>query len=179
MKSFLLGLLLFFHLESFGQADTTSRVEGYIVASDWKERGLVLGVNFTKFLYGEIGHYRSYVYEVGGFPIESTLINYGAEFSYFDKLIVAPKIQARIHVFIFNASLSSIFYTDITNDYSLKIRPEMGIGLYNLDINYGYNIGILNNEFKQVNKHVICLRYYLNCKKKILHEYDSDGKKYQ
>lgn len=159
-----------------GQSDTTN-VGGEIVSSEWKDRGLTVGIDFGQYFYGEIGHFRNYVYEVGGFPMSSQMMNYGCEFSYYDKLIVAPKVQGRVHLYFFNASAAALLYTDISDNYSFKIRPEIGVGLWNFDINYGYNIGVVNNDFRNINKHNIGLRYYWKLKRKHLHEFDREGNK--
>ncbi len=178
IKQYFLPILMICFLQShvFSQSDST-KYYPEVISSDWNERGLSIGFDFSKFLFAEIGHYRSYVWEAGGFPTLSMLMNYGCELSYIDNVIIAPKIQGRIHAYFFNASLTALYYTDIFDKYALKLRPEIGLGLWNFDVNYGYNIGIAKNEFEKVNKHVICLRYYLNLKKKYLNEYDRDGNK--
>ncbi|TLX74562.1 hypothetical protein E9993_11595 [Labilibacter sediminis] len=156
---------------------TDTIFDGHVVSSDWIDHGIVIGIDFSKNLYGEIDYYRSYIWEAGGFPTLSTTMNYGAEFSYFDKFVLAPKIQGRIHAYFFNASLAAICYSDFKKDYAIKLRPEIGIGLWNIDINYGYNIDIYKNGFDQYNRHVVTLRYYLKLHRKHLNEYDRNGNK--
>jgi hypothetical protein len=132
------------------------------VSSDWIDHGLIFGIDFSKYLYGEIDYYRIYIWEAGGPPFLSAIINCGVEFSYFDKLVLAPKIQVRFHAFFFNTSLSALCYTNLNQDYAVKLRPEIGISLSSFDINYGYNIGLYKNGFNQFNRHVVSLRYYLS-----------------
>jgi hypothetical protein len=73
--------------------------------------------------------------------------------------------------------LTSLCYTDLGKDYAIKLRPEIGIGLWNLDINYGYNIGLYRNGFEQFNKHIVTIRYYFRLHRKYLNEYDRNGNK--
>ena len=151
--------------------------DGHTVSSDWIDQGIVFGVDFSKYLYGEIDYYRSSIKEFGGFPTLSATMNYGAEFSYIDKFVFAPKIQGRVHIYFFNASLTAICYSDLGENYSVNIRPEIGIGLWNIDINYGYNIGIYKNEFEQYNRNVVTIRYYHKLHRKHLNYYDRNGNK--
>ena len=157
------------------QSDTI--FSGEVVSSDWIDHGVAVGIDFSKYLYGELNYYRSYIWEAGGFPSSSSTTNFGAEFSYFDKFVVAPKIQGRIHAYFFDASLAALYYTDLRNNYAIKLRPEIGLSLWNVDINYGYNIGIYKNGFEQFNRHVISLRYYIRLHRKHLNEYDRNGNK--
>ncbi|MBG8555553.1 hypothetical protein [Hymenobacter guriensis] len=141
-----------------------------------RETGVVLGLNYSRYLFGEVGYFRSSVYEMGGFEMNSTTLSAGSEFSYVDRLLVAPKVQARVQLFFLQASLAPILYTDF-KQASLKLRPEIGLGLYNGGLSYGYNAGIVNNSFHGINKHVFTARYFLTRKRKTLHEYDQKGRK--
>ncbi|MDA9261904.1 hypothetical protein N9P38_00935 [Flavobacteriales bacterium] len=169
---------LFISLNLSSQIDLNSSdtvFDGHVVSSDWIDKGVTIGVNYSHYLYGEIDFYKSNIWEAGGFPVVSNTMNYGIEFSYLEDLIVAPKIQGRLHAYFFNTSLSILYYSDLKNSYALKLRPEIGLGLWNIDINYGYNIGLFKNGFEKSNKHVISLRYYLNLNRKYLNEYDRNG----
>ncbi|MEH0153070.1 hypothetical protein V6R21_02930 [Limibacter armeniacum] len=156
--------------------DTTS-FNGEVTSSDWIDHGLTIGINFSHYLYGEVDYYKSYIWEAGGFPTLSTTMNYGLEFSYLDNLILAPKIQGRVHAYFFNASLAALCYSNLKNDFAIKLRPELGLGLWNIDINYGYNIGVYKENFNKANKHVIALRYYIGLHRKHLNQYDRNGNK--
>ncbi len=154
---------------------TDTVFNGQVVSSDWIDNGLTVGIDFSKYLYGDLGYYRSDIWELGGFPVLSTTMIYGAEFSKFDQFVIAPKVQGRIHAYFFNASLTGLCYTDLQGKYSFRLRPEIGLGLWNLDINYGYNIGIYSNDFSRINKHVIGIRYYIKLHRKYGDEYDRHG----
>lgn len=156
---------------------SVSKFNGDVMSSDWTDHGLTIGVDFHNYLNGEIGYYKSDIWEAGGFPTSSTTMNYGVEFSYNNQLILAPKIQARVHAYFFNASISGIYYTDLGQNSALKLRPEVGVGLWNLDINYGYNIGLFKTGLNNYNKHVFTIRYYIKIFRKHGNEYDINGNK--
>jgi len=105
----------------------------------------------------------------------SSTMNYGTEFAYNNELILAPKIQGRFHITFFNTSLAALFYSNLNKKYAFKIRPEIGVGLWKFDLNYGYNIGIITNNLSSINKHIFSFRYYFNLKKKYLNEFDQEG----
>ena len=172
-KSIPFFLILFLSNSVVAQSDTI--YDGHTVSSDWMDRGIAVGLNYGNYLFGEVGYYSSYVWEAGGFPTLSTTMNYGFEFSHIDNFILAPKVQARVHAYFFNGSLSALFYTDFNQGYAVKLRPEFGVGLYNFDINYGYNIGVYNDNFDRANKHMITIKCYLNFHRKNLNEYDRNG----
>jgi hypothetical protein len=172
-KTFSLFSILFFSSSLTAQTDTI--FDGHVISSDWVDQGISAGFNYGNYMFGEAGYYRSYVWEAGGFPTLSSTMNYGLEFSHIDNLILAPKVQGRIHAYFFNGSLSALCYADFNLGYAIKLRPEIGIGLWNLDINYGYNIGIYNDNFDLTNKHMISIKYYIKLYRKILNEFDSNG----
>lgn len=159
---------------SFGQIDTVE-YQPEVVSSNWRDLGVAMGINGGKYLYGEIGLYRSSVLEVGGFPLASNTLQIGTEFSYFDGLVLAPKVMIRAQYIIVNTCLSALFYTNLNNGYAIKLRPEFGFGLYNFEINYGYNLNIYKNNFERSNKHVVSVRYRLKFNRKYLAEYDREG----
>jgi len=177
----LLGIFLLLYSSLSAQNESiqqdTTFFNGEVTSSDWIDHGITVGVDFSRYLYGEVDYYRSFIWEAGGFPSLSSTMNYGIEFSYLDNLILAPKIQGRVHAYFFNASLTALCYTDLKNDFAIKLRPEIGIGLWNIDINYGYNIGLYKENFNTTNRHVIALRYYIRLHRKHLNEYDRNGNK--
>lgn len=76
---------------------------------------------------------------------------------------------------ISSAGFVPIVYTDFS-EYALKLRPEIGLGLYNCGLTYDYNMGVINNDFEGVNKHVFFFKYYVAKKRNTLNEYDQSGK---
>ena len=177
IKRFLAAIILIIN-PFYSPAQTTPAYHPETASSDRRETGVVLGLNYSRYLFGEVGYFRSHVYEMGGLETNSSTLAYGGEFSYVDRLIVAPKLQARVQLFFLQASLSPILYTDFRQS-SLKLRPEIGLGLYNGGVTYGYNVGIINSTFQGINKHVFTVRYFLTHKRKLLHAYDQKGKKMQ
>ena len=152
-----------------------SPVNSKEVSSDsWKERGLLVGGNFSRYAFAEVGHYRNYIYRMGALPIYSTSLMYGCEVSYLDQLIIAPKVQARAHLYFFDVSIAPILYTDFSAT-SFVLRPEAGVGNHHFDINYGYNARLTNNNFEKLNRHLFSLRYYFLFRKRGHHEYNRQG----
>ncbi len=107
-----------------------------------------LGVSRGNFFCGEGGG--------GGFGITSAV-----EYNPFAK-IVAPKLNVWMNGYFFlaggNIGLNGIYYVsgDKTN---FVIRPEIGLGLLKVFLNYGYNIH-LADDFPGINKHTFTLTYY-------------------
>lgn len=176
MTQRLLAVILFIVSSFCSHAQVTPAHRPEVASSDRRETGVVLGLSYFRYLFGEVAYFRSHVYETGGFETNSSTLTYGSEFSYVDRLVVAPKVQARVQLYFLQASLTPIFYTDFKQT-SLKLRPEIGLGLYNGGVAYGYNVGITNGAFQGVNKHVFTVRYYLARQRKVLHEYDQQGNK--
>ena len=169
------SLCFYLFLPSQCIAQTDSPITSKSAASiEWGDQGTALGLHFGRYTYGELGYYKSRVWAATA-PISSTSMNYGIEFSKLEEWIIAPKIQARMSWYWFNGSLSLLYYTN-WEQYALKVRPELGIGFYNVDINYGYNIGLAKNELNQINTHTLSMRYYLKWKRTYLQEYDVNGR---
>ncbi|NMM47613.1 hypothetical protein [Marinigracilibium pacificum] len=180
LATLLLSLLIFSYHTLLAQNTTikhdTTSFAGEVTSSEWIDHGIISGINYSQYLFGEVGYYKSHIFEAGGFPTLSKTMIYGSEFSHIDELIIAPNIQGRIHAYFFNTGLAALCYSDLNSEFAIKLRPEIGLGLWNFDINYGYNINIYSENFTRANKHVFALRYYLNLKRKRLIEYDRNGK---
>ncbi len=147
------------------------------MSSDWIEQGLVVGVQQGRFLYGEIGYHRTYKYELSHLPTFSASWSIGSEFSYFNELIVAPKIHGKLHLFFLYVGFNYIHYTNLSKAHALRIRPEVGFGSSFMNVNYGLNVGIKNEGTLSVNRHMIVLRLYIPVYKKLIGEYDKHGNK--
>ncbi|ANQ48589.1 hypothetical protein MY04_1212 [Flammeovirga sp. MY04] len=63
-----------------------------------------------------------------------------------------------------NIGLNLVNYTDFKNN-SLRFRPEIGAGLWEFRIVYGYNFAITNREFEGINTHNFTLNLMLRVKK--------------
>lgn len=179
LKTGILFLLVLTFGISVSSAQTASApkdsLNNGITGSEWRSRGLILGGHVFKYAYGELGYFSSVIKKDRGVPTLATSTSYGLEFSYFDKLVVAPKIQKHLYTYLINMSLSALCYTDVNSSYALKIRPELGFGLWNLNISYGYNVGVFKKGILPVNTHVVSIRYYLNLNKKHLSDFSSHG----
>ena len=61
--------------------------------------------------------------------------------------------------------MNMIYYTDLVKG-TLRLRPEVGIGLSRIKLVYGYNIPLTEKMFEKVNKHNVCLHVLLGLKRK-------------
>lgn len=175
---FFSALMLFgFAVRSQDSTYSDTTFSGHITSSDWIDHGIVLGGNWGKSLYGELGYSRNYVAEFGGFPLFSTTTNFGTEFSYYDDFILAPKIQASMNIALIRTGLSALCYTNFKGDYSIKLRPEIGLGLYPLNITYAYNLNIYKQSLEPISTHMVSLQIYLRVKQNRIGEYDQNGNK--
>lgn len=149
--------------------------QGEVVSSTWNEQGLAVGSAIAKYPYLELGYYRASVSEAGGLPSFASTLSIGTEMSYHEDMIIAPKIQARLSLLSGNISLATLYYTNLKNQHSLKLRPEISVGLFYFDIGYAYTVGILDQGLEKVSRHQLILRFYKPLKKTNLQEYDREG----
>ena len=57
--------------------------------------------------------------------------------------------------------ISAIWYTNGTEN-SLRVRPEIGIGMGPIKVTYGYNIPFFNRDFEGVNTHTISAAFLID-----------------
>ena len=117
---------------------------------------------------------KSHVIELGGYPIGSATANLSSEFWFDDDLVLGPKAQLRMHVYMFDFGLSAIHYVS-ESKYSTRLRPEVGFGTHRFGLNYGYNFRIIDGDLDRVSSHVVVLRYFLRLKREFTGEYDRFG----
>lgn len=177
LLSLCLCLFFCFYSENVSaQNDSATAVDTgftHITASEWLDQGMTVGLSFNKYLYGEIGYHRSLISEFSGFPVGAVTMNYATEFSYIDGWVLAPKVQGRVHGYLVDVSLAALCYTDLESEYSVRLRPEIGFGLWFFDVSYGYNIGIYTEGFESLNKNVFSVRCYIPFHRKYTQYHDS------
>ena len=131
---------------SFGLVHSIQAVGNW--AFEFDNMFLGLGLSRANFVNGE----------GGGMGYGTTL---ALEYNPFQK-IVAPKVNIWITGNIFflggNLGLSGVYYLkdDKTN---FVLRPEIGIGLIKVFLNYGYNF-FLDTRISSIEKHTLTLSYY-------------------
>ncbi|MDH6309144.1 hypothetical protein M2451_001715 [Dysgonomonas sp. PFB1-18] len=126
-----------------------------------KAISIIGGYNVWKYHFLEIGLAANELNQVGHTPVGFTY--YASSEIKIDKdIIIGPKVG-----FWFGGGLafggSLIYYTDFHNS-SLRIRPEIGIGLDRMKVTYGYNIALTNKNFNGINKHNINFAFLIGIK---------------
>ncbi len=166
-------LLTGYQIQAYGQNDTThiqniNTVTQADSVYGWETKswGIVAGMNYSCKLTGEIGYGKA---RYGVIVHHWYMSNYyfGSEFTIHDKkVILAPKASYWINGGSAGMALglSLINYTDFSTS-SLKIRPEIGIGLGKFKAVYGYNIPTFNKDFAGIGKHNFNLVVYFDLKK--------------
>lgn len=83
-----------------------------------------------------------------------------------NKLLIGPKIGCWASGGIGPCSmgLNLIYYTDFKGS-SLRFRPEIGVGMWNFKLVYGYNVAITNKDFNGINKNNLSLAIAFGLKK--------------
>lgn len=119
---------------------------------------LMIGYNGVKYQFAEIGIgvNRYCVPPPPKFDppmmIVSTTYFAGSEFMLDKKPTIAPKIGIYITGFV-AFGLNAVYYMN-TGGQSLRLRPEIGLGMGSFKLTYGYNIAVTNKEFYRLNKNV-------------------------
>lgn len=113
---------------------------------------VLTGYNFWSNHYAELGivhnqHGRAGTHLSAWAYFFSTEIRSGKE------LIIGPKAGAWISggSSALAIGINMVCYTDF-EEYSLRIRPELGIGFGIWKVVYGYNIPITNKDFEGINR---------------------------
>lgn len=152
------GILFTGYSCAYGQDSSIVSKDNYW-GRTFKRTELVFAINWqgnwkdeTKLLrYLEIGFAKS-IHEGGRHGPVSFGI-YLSEEIYFqqDSSVFGTKFGAYTH-WLFDLGFATIIYTDFEN-ISLKLRPELGVGMGSFRAVIGYNVPTVNNNaFKQMSK---------------------------
>ena len=82
----------------------------------------------------------------------------GVEYNFQNK-ILAPKISYGGGALIFNYRLNALYYMTSEKKYP-AFRPEIGVGLYRVQVSFGRNIFFKNMNLETINKWCISAYYY-------------------
>ena len=84
-----------------------------------------------------------------------------------NKCVIGPKVGAWASGGAGAISIGAnvIYYTDFHN-FTLKFRPEIGVGIRRARIVYGYNLSLINKNFEGISNHVIGINYLIRVHKK-------------
>lgn len=136
------------------------REGGYQFCRTEKSIGIVPEIQGTKHLFFGLGLSRANFThgEGGGNGFGTTL---AIECNPINK-VIAPKLNvwATGYVLIFggNIGLNCIYYIQ-NGQRNFVLRPEIGLGLIKVYLNYGYNLFLKDNS-AGINKHTLTLSYY-------------------
>ncbi|SMC53088.1 hypothetical protein [Moheibacter sediminis] len=124
-----------------------------------KHIGVLASFNQGRYSFGEIG--MSFLrHTLVGHHSFSSAYFFSSEFRLGDKLIVGPKIG------VWSAGgmggtafgLNMMYYTDF-DDGAFVLRPEIGFGMFNFKLVYGYNWNLTNKDFREINTHFAGITY--------------------
>ena len=156
MKLILPVALIFFAI-SFGRAQNTSRL-----TYKWKRHfGVTTGMSCGKYLYGEAGLGFFMIYDndiLSFFPQDGFGVNTSVEFTHVEKFISVPKIQIHGSFKGFTAAASVLHYIEDGFQNQFVFRPEIGYGLVNFHVTYGYNFDLNQSSFFRKNLHCVNLK---------------------
>ncbi len=126
---------------------------------------LLTGYSFWGDHYGEIGIARNSYGIVGTHPTASCLF-VSSEIRIGRGTLIGPKIGGWLGGGAGGVALGAnmICYTDFS-EYSLCLRPEIGLGFWRFKMTYGYNIALNNKEMEGVNRSCISLAFLFGLRK--------------
>lgn len=178
MKNCLLLIFTFISLSIFGQNSTTTKSKGTtLFGIELKNSkhgviwdplnynyegdvvtGAMLGLHGNIYPMIELGYFRykapeAFVYAQG--------MNMSVEAYFIKEPILAPKLSFWYHVFIYNLGVSIPYYFNMNGESSLRIRPEIGFGIFRFKATYSANIAITNKDMDHVGSHFLSLIYYI------------------
>lgn len=165
MKGFLTIILFIFCAISplFGQLEIDSTLNKSVKPINLdKNISILTGINFWGNFYGElgVGVYRN---RQSGYHFAGLAYFVSNEIKIDDKILIGPKAGVWIGGGL-AVGLNLVYYTDF-DESSLRFRPEIGMGLGNVKIVYGYNIPLTNKNFDRINKSNIGIAVMFGVKK--------------
>lgn len=151
-------------LRCFAQipVDTTANVDTnrvfYKYAIDQKQYiSILTGYHYRKSHFAELGIAVNRYGRKGRHPVAWAYF-VSSEVKLDKKTIIGPKIGAWMAggQSAMALGINLIYYTDFEQS-SLRLRPEIGIGLGRFKVFYGYNIPLTNKDFEGINRNVFGL----------------------
>lgn len=155
MKTTFFFINLFLATQAFSQTDTV--VQQKYIPSVSQHVSILAGYSFWHYHNIEIGVASNTFSTVGHHAYTSAY--YVSSEVFIDRNpIIGPKIGGWISGGVGAMALggSLIYYTDFDQG-TLRLRPEIGMGIGAVKLTYGYNIPLANRSFNRINTHVISL----------------------
>ena len=125
---------------------------------------LMTGYSYGKYSYADIGFAKLSSTTLGNHPFSSAYFA-STEIKLGDKFIIGPKIGiwAAGGSGAIAIGLNMIYYTDFDNS-TLVFRPEIGFGIQNFKLVYGYNANLTNYRLDRINKNLVGLTFCFKLK---------------
>ncbi|MBL7807729.1 MAG: hypothetical protein JNN28_07945 [Saprospiraceae bacterium] len=135
-------------------ADTTLGVYRYRGTDQKQYISILTGYHYRKSHFAELGIAVNRYGRKGRHPVAWAYF-VSSEVKLDKQPIIGPKIGAWAAggQSIMALGINLIYYTDFEQS-SLRLRPEIGIGLGRFKVFYGYNIPITNRDFEGINRNV-------------------------
>ncbi|PTX63670.1 hypothetical protein C8N46_101272 [Kordia periserrulae] len=127
--------------------------------------GIVLGVHGARETMFEIGYFH-YQWGSAGYGDVGKGYAISTEHYINDKYIIAPKIAGFSNLWGINLGAGAVWYFDMENNNSFRVRPEIGYGDRKIKLTYAFNMAITNKDMPNVSKHMLSAVYFLNFNKK-------------
>lgn len=152
MRCILVVIIELFSLAAFAQRDSAGIPTNFLE----KDISLLLGYNLGSYHFPEIGFAFNERSIAGHHPFAKAVyasceIRAGA-----GKPVIGPKIGAWIGggAAGMTIGIATIGYTDF-DAFTLRLRPEIGIGFDLFKVTYGYNVPLSKADFMRVNRHQV------------------------
>lgn len=112
-------------------------------------------------MFGELSLFSELRTEMGAILFFTNGYNVGMEFSYLNGPIIAPKVGWRAEFVVFQIGASALWFTDLNSHAAFAFKPEIGIGLPEFELVYGYNWKLYDEGLGNLNTHTLSLRINL------------------
>ena len=157
----LLYILTIIAFSSQAQETDTTKLKDIILKRSFC---LLTGYSLGTYSYADFGFSKNSNTTVGYHPFSSAYFA-STEIKLGDKLIIGPKIGAWIAggSSAMVIGLNMIYYTDFDNG-NLVFRPEIGFGVNNFKLVYGYNANLTKDRLNRINKNLVGLTYCFKLK---------------
>ena len=163
MKNKILSLFILTSIAFFSKAQVTDTTKHKDVILK-RSFCLLTGFSLGTYSYADIGVSKNSNTTIGYHPFSSAYFA-STEIKLSDKVIIGPKIGGWIAggSSAMVIGLNMIYYTDFDNG-SLVFRPEIGFGVKNFKLVYGYNANLTRNRLDRINKNLVGLTYCFKLK---------------
>ncbi|HEX2628423.1 MAG TPA: hypothetical protein VHM26_05420, partial [Chitinophagaceae bacterium] len=156
MKLIAVLFSVLFCINTYSQ-DTLSRRHSDTTTTQ-KIIGLVAGLHFGKYIYGEVGIGRAFAQINPRHGIFCSIIGVSSEIQIGEDIMIAPKISLVAGSMGMMEGLNFLYYTDFSGRRGTFVfRPEAGFGVSVARLVYGYNIRFGDKRMAGIPSHMVSL----------------------